>query len=886
MHVDRRPRLAAAAVAVAAVLSLVGGVPAARAEDGAPAAGDTVVGRLVQAYADPETPGRHHGAAEDPGLLSWIRTAPGETVRVPTEDLGGAEAGATVEVTLGGPVEDAASEDGLEPAHEVLSAEVVAAADRPPTAPATEPVNHPVRVVMVQPADAAAQRAADPTTLADVVAAVDGPVADYWSQQTGGSIRFGVVSRTDWIPSTATCEDPFALWDAAARAAGWTPYRGEHLLVYVPRDAPGCAYGLGTVSGSMAEGGVAYVQDTGTSVIAHELGHNLGLGHASALQCDRSVETGTCRTSSYADYYDVMGFSWERLGSLSAPHVAQVVSYLPAMDVGPDGGTYVLPRWDARTADRAHALRFTDADGAVYWLEYRPAGGTGRDSWLGQLGPAAPQPGVLLRRTAPGQDDDTLLLDGTPSASSGWSADVQVVLPADGRAVPVSGGDVTVAVRAVTPEQATVEVVPAGPAAIAAAAAADGGLGTPGWPATCGLPWGGCVQHFPGGSVYHSPATGAHVVRGVLLEEYRRRGDSSGSGIGYPTGEQYATRDGGWTQAFRWGRIHWSPATGAHLVGAVIGAAYDPLWGESGPLGYPVGDQYATANGGATQAFQHGRIHWSAATGAHAVYGDVSRAYDPLWGESGVLGYPVGERYATANGGVTQAFQNGRIHWSPATGGHAVHGEVSRAYDPLWGESGVLGYPVTDRYPTANGGVTQAFQNGRIHWSPATGGHAVLSVIGRAYDPLWGESGVLGYPVAARYPTAQGGWTQAFQNGRIHWSPGTGAHAVHGPGRFEYDRLWGESGVLGYPVTEPYPTVGGGVTQAFQNGRIHWSPATGAIPVTGAVSRAYDAVGGEAGRLGYPVRHGAWIRPDVYRQDFQGGSVTSSSLGTRVTYAS
>jgi uncharacterized protein with LGFP repeats len=145
-----------------------------------------------------------------------------------------------------------------------------------------------------------------------------------------------------------------------------------------------------------------------------------------------------------------------------------------------------------------------------------------------------------------------------------------------------------------------------------------------------------------------------------------------------------------------------------------INAAYTAAGGAGGVLGRVSGSPYPTAGGGWTQAFQFGRIHWSPVTGAHAVYGDISRAYDPLRGESGVLGYPVGGRYATPGNGWTQAFQFGRIHSSPGTGAFAVHGDIAKVYDPLRGESGPLGYPVAPQRPDAGGRLEQLFQNGRI----------------------------------------------------------------------------------------------------------------------------------------------------------------------------
>jgi hypothetical protein len=169
---------------------------------------------------------------------------------------------------------DEAAQEGLEPAQEVLAVEVLAVPDEPAVAPATTPVNHPVTVVMLQPAGSSQ----DATTLAQVTAAVNGPVADFWEEQTGGAVRLGTVAPGhDWTTQSArSCNDPFALWQEAATRAGWSPGPGKHLLVYVPSGSPGCAYGLGTVGKGLGSGGMAYVQATALSVIAHEFGHNLG----------------------------------------------------------------------------------------------------------------------------------------------------------------------------------------------------------------------------------------------------------------------------------------------------------------------------------------------------------------------------------------------------------------------------------------------------------------------------------------------------------------------------------------------------------------------------------------------------------------------------------
>jgi hypothetical protein len=348
---------------------------------------------------------------------------------------------------------DEAAREGLELAVEVLAADIVAASEEA-TAPAAGAVNHEVTVVMLHPAGAAR----DGTTLAAVVAAVDGPVADFWAEQSDGALRFGAVAGHDWTAqSTLTCAEPFKLWQEAATRAGWTEAPGRHLLVYVPTGSPGCAYGLGTIGTGPGSGGRAYVQATATSVIAHELGHNLGLGHASAWRCDAAVDAGTCAVDEYEDWYDVMGTSWDNVGSLVAPHAARL-GLLPAAataDVvaGADTREHTLSPAGLRSGTRA--LRLTDADGDVYWLEYRTS--TGRDRWLGTTADwRRLETGVLLRRASTG-GHSSLLLDTSPSASTQWDTDSSVALRPD-VPVTVGGAPFTVTLLGTTADGARVRV--------------------------------------------------------------------------------------------------------------------------------------------------------------------------------------------------------------------------------------------------------------------------------------------------------------------------------------------------------------------------------------------------------------------------------------------
>ena len=456
MPVLRLPRTGRILAVPATVVLLAGlALPGVAAADDGPSSGDTVVGTVVQAWAEHQDPAEAAQHAGD-SLLTWIEPRDGDAVRVPTADLADElhriPVGATVEVTVGDQVRDpAAAAQDLDPARDVLDASVVAAA-QPPIA-ATTTITDTVTVVMMAPRGTVP----DGRTLSDVVTAVNGPVADFWREQSDGAIEIQAspTAQYDWFQGTVDCSDPYALWDEAAAHAHWTRASGQHLLVYVPRNAPGCAYGLAEVGTGLGFGGRLYVQDTITSVIAHELGHNFGLGHSSMRQCDGAVDIGSCWTNAYYDYYDVMGISWSQVGSLNVAQAARIHLLGPAQQqtVSWPGTPTTVTLAPVSGRSGVRGVKLVGADGTVDWLEYRPA--TARDSWISST---VLQSGVLLRQAGSG-GDTSLLLDGTPRSRSKWDGDYQDALPG-GTGVTVAGGSFVVTVTGITAGAATVSVVP------------------------------------------------------------------------------------------------------------------------------------------------------------------------------------------------------------------------------------------------------------------------------------------------------------------------------------------------------------------------------------------------------------------------------------------
>jgi uncharacterized protein with LGFP repeats len=197
-----------------------------------------------------------------------------------------------------------------------------------------------------------------------------------------------------------------------------------------------------------------------------------------------------------------------------------------------------------------------------------------------------------------------------------------------------------------------------------------GPLGYPLSDIDCSAPGGGCFQRFEGGILWKdpsgNPATWPH---GAIGARYAALNWVWGP-LGYPAGDEqcYPGSTTCW-EPFGGGSVWWSPTTGAHMVRGAIGAT----WTADGwPVGLPFQDEQCTGpGGGCYQWFENGVYWWSAAAGTHYVKGGIKATYERLGWAWGGLGYPLTDEYVVSTG-YRQDFQGGSIVWAWRSGSITV----------------------------------------------------------------------------------------------------------------------------------------------------------------------------------------------------------------------
>lgn len=236
---------------------------------------------------------------------------------------------------------------------------------------------------------------------------------------------------------------------------------------------------------------------------------------------------------------------------------------------------------------------------------------------------------------------------------------------------------------------------------------------------SCGLKDGGCFTVFSDGSIYWSPATGPHYIKGKIRDKWGALGWEKGR-LGYPTTDEICgLADDGCVSRFQGGNVYYHPASGTHAAWGAIFKKYESAGWERG-LGYPTSDEICgLRDGGCLQRFQKGHIYFRPEVGTHLIKGMIRNRWGQMGWENSRFGYPRTDEFCgLRDGGCGQHFQyrNGSIYWSPKTGAQPIEGKIKSHWASMGWERSQLGYPTTGEYK--KDGVTfQDFQGGWLAWN-------------------------------------------------------------------------------------------------------------------------------------------------------------------------